>query len=417
MPNRRRRVAGFFALLAAAIVALGAGCSGSGSTAETPPPSNPHPPEPAAAEARAAVIRRDADWIDAECRRAAGGDWAKWQRDTEPYRARLKAKIGKLALLSGLYPVALEGRDGFPLFEIGATDHLNYLCDPALLDDFYRDRPVVAARRWLGARGIDLVFVPAPKMTEVYVEHFVDPCPADGVIAPYVRRTFRDLLEEDVEVVDVFSLLRPQRAPCPDYLYHVADTHWAPRAIRLTAKEVAERIGRYEFGRTARAGRRVVKAESQGYETYAPSGPLDMGTPAGRDGWLTLSEPQRKIAEKVPVRKVDRVTLANGAGVRDDPGSPVLVIGNSYANNFCELLVDELNLLIGRHTTSGQTTEAFADFLREPELLDHCRVVVWVSTEQHLTHFKPLPAQVADCLKGDAAGSLPRFGSLTPPRQ
>jgi hypothetical protein len=97
----------------------------------------------------------------------------------------------------------------------------------------------------------------------------------------------------------------------------------------------------------------------------------------------------------VPVRKVDRVTLANGAAVRDDPTSPVLVIGNSYADNFCELLVDELNLPVATHSTGGQTTEAFAEFVREPELLDHCRVVVWVSTEQHLTHFKPLPPQVA----------------------
>jgi hypothetical protein len=346
------------------------------------------------AEARAAVIRRDADRIDAECQRAAGGDWAKWQRDTEPYRARLKAKISGLAPVSGLRPAAMEGRDGFPLFEIGPHEHLNYLCDPAVLDGFRRERPVVAARRWLGARGIELVFVPAPKMTEVYVEHFVDPCPADGVIAPYVRRALRDLLEEDVEVVDVFSLLRPEREPCPDYLYHAADTHWAARAMRLVAKEVAERIGRYEFGRTARAGRRVVKAEPQGYETCAPGGSRESGTPAEHD-WLSLSEPQRRIAEKVPVRKIDRVTLANGAAVRDDPTSPVLVIGNSYADNFCELLIDELNLPVATHSTGGQTTEAFAEFVREPELLDHCRVVVWVTTEQHLTHFKPLPPRVA----------------------
>ena len=58
-----------------------------------------------------------------------------------------------------------------------------------------------------------------------------------------------------------------------------------------------------------------------------------------------------------------------------------------------------MNLPIARRIGGHNTTEAFADFLREPELLDRARVVVWVLTEHHLTRFRPLPGPIADCLK------------------
>jgi hypothetical protein len=48
--------------------------------------------------------------------------------------------------------------------------------------------------------------------------------------------------------------------------------------------------------------------------------------------------------------------------------------------------------LIRTNWSSAQTTQAFADFLRDPDLLEGVRVVIWVTTEQHMTHFQPLPA-------------------------
>jgi hypothetical protein len=352
----------------------------------------PRPTEPQAREARSAAMRRDTEAIEAECRRAAGGDWDEWERDTEPYRAALKARIDGLEHLPDSSFVALPGLHGFPLFEVRASEVLNYLYDPTTLAGFRHQRPVLGVRRWLGRQGIDLILVPVPRMTEVYVEHFVDPVPPDGIIAPHVRRTLLELLEQDVEVVDGLPRLRAERDRDGEYLYNAADTHWALRGLRTVAREVADRIARYEFGRAARDGPRVVKTERR----------LLAKDAFQRDGWEALSERQREVAAKAQPRAVEDATLVDGRPLpKNDRDSPVLVIGNSYADFFCEQLVNEMNLPVARRTGGHNTTEVFADFLREPELLDRARVVVWVVTEYHLTRFKPLPGPIVDSLKSD----------------
>jgi hypothetical protein len=380
---------------------------------------DPRQPEQRAVEARANFIHRDAVAIQAECQRSAGGNWAKWQQDTAPYRAHLKAKIDALKEVpySGLdSPDAryqpLEGRNGFPLFELKSREYLNYLYEPEKLDDFRRDRPVLAVHRWLRDRGIDLIFVPVPKMTEVYVEHFLDPCPPDGIIAPQVRQTLLELLKEDVEAIDGTKLFRSLRDTDAEYLYHTADSHWAPRGMRIMAKEIADRIERYKFGARARYGLPVVKASPASY-------PFDENLPRYGffGGWNALSAEQKKRALAVQPRTLAEVRTQGGREPPDDPTSPVLVIGNSYVYRFREQLVKELNLLTATRAEPNQTTEAFADFLRDPQLLAHCRVVVWIITNHHLTRFKPLPKPIADCLNASTSpsGSAPSPGSPSPP--
>jgi hypothetical protein len=89
------------------------------------------------------------------------------------------------------------------------------------------------------------------------------------------------------------------------------------------------------------------------------------------------------------------VRALEGGPVADDPGSPVLLIGNSFGYGFREQLVRQANLLVRTRTGNDRTTEALADFLRDPELLNRVKVVVWVTTEHHFKRFKPLPRQVA----------------------
>jgi hypothetical protein len=348
--------------------------------------------EPRALEARTAAVRRDAAAIAAACQRAGG--WNSWQRNTARYRTALKARIDALKpypeLLPhytlnpfGLVKLALDGRDGFPLFEVDAVHYLNFLYDPATVEAFRRARPAVAADRWLCARGIDLIFVAVPKMTEVYVEHFLDPCPKDGVIAPHLRHTLHDLLSEDVEVVDGFALFRPVRAPAPDYLYNSGEAHWAPRGMRVMAKEIAERIQRYEFGTRARYALPAVHSTIGSYKP--PDPPF-------------LSPDQIMITN--PIKATTQIEVCNwdGTAVADDPSSPVLLIGNSYAKIFREQLVREMNLRVRSRISDAQTTEAFGDFLREPDLLAGVRVVVWIASEQFFTRFQSLPGPISDCL-------------------
>jgi hypothetical protein len=368
-------------------------------------PAIPPQAEPRAAAARAAVIRRDAEAIRAECQRAAGGDWDKWQRDTAPYRAALLAKIQALKeFREHITPYAegrieaLESRDGFPVFETAPQLHLNYLYKPESLDEFARDRPVVTASRWLRQQGIDLIFVPVPKMTEVYVEHFLDPCPPDGIIGPRIRRTLLDLLEDDVEVVDGLPLFRRARDVDAEYLFNTADPHWAPRAMRIMAKEIADRVARYRFGARARYALPIVRTKPT---PYAP--------PAGfQIGLLGLSADQRKRAELAETIQESGVSMDDGQTPPDDPSSPVFLIGHSYVPAFREQLVKELNLLVATRTFPGGTTEFFGEFLRSPESLARTRVVVWLTTEQHLTHFKPLPEPI---LQARGAGKDVRPGT------
>jgi hypothetical protein len=344
-------------------------------------------------EARADAIRQTADGIRAECQQAAGGDWNQWQAATAPARAALKSKIDALKVLEPAQPggaatyAALEGRDGFPLFEVGAREKLDYLYDPGVLQQIRQERAVPAVAHWLRQRGIDLIFVPVPKMTEVYAEHFVQPCPADGVFAPHVRQALLQLLDQDVEVVDGLALFRPLRAPMPDYLYNTCDGLWAPRGMRVMAKEVADRVVRYPFGSRARYALPLFTALPGPYAVES-NGPNSAPPHSG------LSPEQWARARAAQTTKQAIVRYYDGRPVADDPASPVLVIGGDLLQNFREQLVRELNMSVRSRRTARAPSEPFADFVREPELLTGVRVLVWITTEQQMAHYKALPAAV-----------------------
>jgi hypothetical protein len=356
-------------------------------------------------DSRARAIRGTADAIRAECGRAAGGNWQKWQSQTEPYRGALKARLATLKKFDP--PPAqwfdtryepLAGRDNFPLFEVSPREYLCHLYDPDGLAPFRKQRPVVAASRWLRQRGIDLIFVPVPKMTEVYIGHFLDPCPPDGIIAPHVRRTLLEMLDDDVEVVDGFPLFRAQHDTDREYLYNTADSHWAPRGMRLMAKELTERIARYSFGARARSAPPVVKAEPGPF--YIPGAPIQghVGELTGQYGWLALTPPQQELAAKAQTLTTLHVTMPDGREPPDDPDSPVIVMGNSYVMRFREQFIKEVNLLVDSRWACGMTTQGFQEFVRDPKALEHCRVVVWILTEQDLPGMRPLPEVVMGAL-------------------
>jgi hypothetical protein len=356
-------------------------------------PSQPRKEEPVAVAARAATVRRDADAILAECQEAASGNWDQWRAKTASYRADL---VRRIAALPRGQAGDLPGLGEFPLIEISAGLNLKYLCDDRSLEQFTKDRAVVAAHRWLRRRGVDLIFVPVPKMTEIYVEHFIDPCPPDGVIAPHVRHALFELLQDDVEVVDVRTLLRRVRDSDAEYLYNACDTHWAPRAMRVVAKEVADRIARYQFGAKARFAMPIVRAAPG---PYSPAS-LDGETRGFGIPWNLTREQKKRVQEAQPVRQL-RITRLDGSPLEDYADSPVFVMGNSFAIDFCEQLVKEANILINRRIISAQTSQSFADFLRSPELLTHTRVVVWVTNTQYLTAPHPMPPSVLKTLDAD----------------
>jgi hypothetical protein len=80
-----------------------------------------------------------------------------------------------------------------------------------------------------------------------------------------------------------------------------------------------------------------------------------------------------------------------------------MVVGHSYVNFFREEVMKELNLITNTITAPGLTTQFLADFLREPEKLSHCKVLVWITTEGHMTDFKPLPPGIAAYAEGSGS--------------
>jgi SGNH hydrolase-like domain, acetyltransferase AlgX len=298
--------------------------------------------------ARTEAIRRTKATIEAELQQA-GGDWARWQRQTEACRQGYAARCK--ALEKG---AALEGRNGFPLLEIRAAATMQFLYEPQSIDAFRRDKPVVAVSRWLKQRGVDLIFVPAPKMSEVYVEQFFDSCPADGVVAPHVRHAVLEMLDDDVEAIDAFSILRAGREK--GYVYLSADTHWSAMGQSLVAGEIAGRLQRYDFARLAKAAVPISKTE-----TVRPD--------------ITQ--------EDVP----------------DSPASPVLLVGDSYVPGFREQLIRATNLRVRTAWAGGITTEPFAEIVLDEDKLAGVRVIVWVVSNWHLAQFKPLPPTIVDALE------------------
>jgi hypothetical protein len=364
-------------------------------------------PEPAAAEPeslaapppaealRAEAIRDGIRALTEECRRHGGGDWDDWSRQLQGYRSALLARIGAAR---PNYPDAkdmfsastiLETLGPPTLFEPVPAWYVRYLAEPESIDSFRREMPVAAVSRWLRAQGVDLVFVPAPKMTEVYPDLMASPCPAHRIVAPHLRRILLELLEHDVEVLDPLPafLAAPDReAP----LYVPDDTHWAPRARQMAAEMIAARLRRYAFARYAREGPPLFRRVDLpwGYPVFPFSGALNPDQRRRCTPYFPETYPV-----VVPTRGVNPV----------DQHAPVLLIGDSYNEGLVELVARELNTPVAAQTGAGQTVEAVTEGVRNPAVFRGRRVVVWTICNTSLAadaRWKLPPQLAPNAVKG-----------------
>ena len=339
---------------------------------------------------RAASIRETMEVIRGECQRNASGDWDRWTADLAAVRAELVTKINaakpKDPSSAGYFEArasVLEGRDHFPLFEPAPHTYLLHVVEPASLEPFRLDRPVVEGTRWLERRGIDVIFVPVPKMTEVYPEYFTDHCPSDRIIAPRLRQTLLELLEADVEVVDLWYAFQAERDTSPELLYQPADPHWGPRAQAIAARLVAERLKRYDFAGRAQVSPPICKGPALPYPPASDGAAFKALNP----------EQQKRALENQPLSS--RIPQ-HYRSPQFDNSSPVACIGDSYNSGFMELLGRELNLPIHPLAAGGNTSDAFKNFVRDPELLQDCKVVVWLVCNSSLKNPWPVPQKIRE---------------------
>ncbi len=360
-----------------------------------------------ARQARAAAIRAAIVSIRSECQAAAGGDWDRWIAQLEPLRAEMRDRI---AAGKPLHPEAtgfenrspvLEGKDGFPLFEPVPSVYLKHVVEPTSLDEFRRARPVIEGARWLRHKGIDVLFVPVPKMSEVYPERFFDRCPPDRIIAPQVHRAILELLEQDIEVVDLLGVLQQERDSDAEPLYQPADPHWAPRGQAIAARILADRLLRYDFVARARS------APSYCEWDRTPYLPAIQGA-----AFLALNpDQQRRAIEVQPKtyllpRNGTRSFEPNRMDPTWDDHSPVACIGDSYNVHFMEQLSHQLNMPLRNMSGGGQSTQAFKQFLRDPQSLDGCKVVIWLVCYPNL-QMQPMPQPILDAVHGKEVAKGP----------
>ena len=260
---------------------------------------------------------------------------------------------------------------------------------------------ILAFRDDLAKRGIRLLVMPAPNKASVYPEMLAPR--ATGVLEPVNAKT-RDVLarlrESGVEVVDLFETYAHARysswleqrssaigaKPTTDNrrlttAYYLAqDSHWSPEGMRLAAEVVARKL--LDSG-WVQKGPVEYEIKPVTVERYG-----DVLRMIRVPQVEQLYEPQRMNCEQV-------IDAATGQPYKDDPNSPVLVLGDSFLRIFerdepgSGGFIAHLAYSLGLGVTSivndgGASTLVRQQLASRPGLLKGKKVVIWEFVERDI---------------------------------
>jgi hypothetical protein len=183
--------------------------------------------------------------------------------------------------------------------------------------------------------------------------------------------------------MNLFELFAAAKAPGPataPALYLAQDSHWSPAGVELAARAVAKTI----------IERGWVKLGSVAYQ-ITPSPVRRVG-----DILRMLQVPQLEreaVAETALCKRVSRAET--GAPYQDDPGSDILVLGDSFlriyqtdepgAAGFIAQLGRELRTpLASIVNDGGASTLVRQELSRRPALLTHKKLVIWEFVERDI---------------------------------
>ena len=279
---------------------------------------------------------------------------------------------------------ALMGRDGWLFYRPGVT----FLVEPwpqTAAAPVPQDDPleaIAAFRDALAERGIALLVVPAPGKPSVYPDRLSARAARTHTDVHGPTRTFMDRLDEaGVSYVDLFTLYREARAANADaQLYLARDTHWSPEGLRLAALAVADRI----------RGEGWIAEGNVAYEEKV------LTIPREGDVLRMVGAPRVTAAfEPEVVECMQVIDPATGESYRDDPASPVLVLGDSFLRiyerdepgsaGFIAHLARELKQPMASIVSDGgASTLVRQELQRKPDLLKGKKVVVWEFVERDL---------------------------------
>jgi hypothetical protein len=277
--------------VALVLTALGIGPAGPGPAAFGSEPST-----------RKEAIAKALDEVNRELAEFSGGSWQTWGEKLEPFRGDVRQVIDKKRPIKGNLRISSTE------LELLLLDTMEGM--PA---EYQVPTAVIHFDRQLKTRGIDLIFCPLPDKSAVYPESLSDHVPADGIVAIHVKHLFKVLLENDVEIIDLYRVFydfRKQTERKVPLYYETQDIHWRNKAAQLCAEAVAGRLMRYEF-------------VSQALKAGNPY----RGEPFKRGG--------AKADSVVAV-----VNTKTNSHYVDAPDSPVILTADSYGT-YCYMLKDD----------------------------------------------------------------------------
>ena len=242
---------------------------------------------------------------------------------------------------------------------------------------------IVAFRDDLAARGIMLVVMPAPDKESVYPDRLTGRAQRlQAMLSPHTQELLARLKAADVEVLDLFENFANarKRGPAGTPLYLTQDSHWSPAGVQLAAREAAARL--------------LERGWAKHGETSYDEKPM----PVLRVGDVVqmLQAPpieRRARPEMVPCRQVIR--SGDSQPYRDDPGSEILVLGDSFLRiyqqdepgsaGFIAHLAKELKQpLTSLVSDGGASTLVRQELQRRTSLLKNKKVVLWEFVERDI---------------------------------
>jgi hypothetical protein len=277
---------------------------------------------------------------------------------------------------------AILGRDGWLFYK----PDVQYLVEQSPQED--PAGAILAFRQELLRRGIRLLVLPMPGKPSVYPGKLTR---RDGFRSPTLDLLTR-LRRTGVETLDLFAFFHTQ--DLGESYYLMRDTHWSGDAARMAAHAVAARVR--ELG--------WLDVGPEQYETTAMT--------VKRRGDIIRMMQAPDLERQFPLEEVrceqvvDRVTRQP---YKDDPRSPILVLGDSFLRiyerdepgsaGFIAHLARELQTpLTSIVNDGGASTLVRQELSRRPQLLEGKKLVIWEFVERDIRFgtegwkYVPLPA-------------------------
>ncbi len=278
-------------------------------------------------------------------------------------------EYGMFTLLRSPGEQAILGRDGWLFYK----PDVRYLIEPC-------SQPIRAIERFrdeLAGRGIRLLVVPIPGKPSVYPDRLTGRVPPGARLPSHTRELVAALRAARVEVVDLLDLPALRASGEPAYLRR--DTHWTAATARRSAEVVAVRIR--------------AMGVNLGTAEY-----ISRPVTVSRRGDVVRMMRAARLDDDLPAEPVscEQVMLRGAGGLyRDDPVSPVLVLGDSFlriyetdepkAAGFIAHLARELRQPVASIVNDGGASTLVREQLaRKPELLEGKKVVVWEFVERDI---------------------------------